>query len=103
MSRIRGEFFLKIDINKIIPAGNDKRVKNKAIYDENGDYIPLQDGKARWNKRKSYGVDFAKIFYEIGVDEVKKAEKEENAKFIKKNGKNFVDSPVAKKYFSKSN
>lgn len=103
MSRIRGEFFLKIDINKIIPADNDKRVKSKAIYDENGNYIPLQDGKARWNKRKAYGVDFAKIFYEIGVDEVKKAEKEENAKFIKKNGKNFVDSPVAKKYFSKSN
>ena len=90
-----------INIEKIIPIGNDERVKDKAI-NENGDYILLDDGKKNWQGRKSYGVNFAKIFYEIGVDEVKEAEKAVDAEFINKDGKVYVDSPVAKKYFSKS-
>ena len=82
---------------------NDKQVKDKAICDMNGNYIPLRDGKKRWQARKSYGVDFASIFYEIGVDEAKEAKKSADAKIIMKNGRSFVDSLVAKKYFSKSN
>ena len=89
-------------INKIIPEGYDERVKNSAVRDNGGEYISLESGRDKWNLRKNYGVNFARIFYELGVDEVKEVRNGSEVKFIEKDGKVFVDSPEAKKYFSRS-
>jgi len=102
MSRVRGEFFLKNKVEfKIIPAENDKRVKNNAIYDSNGNYLSLQDGRAKWQARKSYGVNFAKVFYMLGSEELKKAENNGTLEINKQTGEVF-NTPEARKYFIKS-
>ena len=87
--------------NKINPIENDKRVKNKAIYDSNGNYFALRDGRANWKGRKSYNVNFAKIFYSLGAEELKKAENSGTLRINEKTGEVF-DTPEARKYFLKS-
>jgi len=102
MSRVRGEFFLKNKVEfKIIPAENDKRVKNNAIYDSNGNYLSLQDGRAKWQARKKYAENFAKVFYMLGAEELKKAENNGTLEINKKTGEVF-NTPEARKYFLKS-
>lgn len=91
---------IKNNINKIDIAKNDERVKNKAIYNEDGKYIPLEDGNANWQGRKSYTIDFAKIFYALGAEELKKAETDGTLKINKITGEVF-DTPEARKYFLK--
>jgi plasmid rolling circle replication initiator protein Rep len=86
---------------KIIPAENDKRVKNKAICDNTGDYLSLEDGRAKWQARKSYGVNFAKVFYALGAEELKKAQDSGTLEINKKTGEVF-NTPEARKYFLKS-
>ena len=86
---------------KIIPAENDKRVKNNAIYDGDGNYLSLQDGRAKWQARKSYGVNFAKIFYMLGSEELKKAGNNGTLEINKQTGEVF-NTPEARKYFLKS-
>lgn len=80
------------------PIENDKRVKDKAIRDNNGDYFALQDGRAKWKSRKSYGINFTKIFHALGSEELKKAEDNGTLKINKKTGEVF-DTPEARKYF----
>ena len=86
--------------NTIIPAVNDKRIKNKAIQDDDGNYFALRDGRANWGKRKNYTVDFAKVFYSLGAEELKKAENSGTLKYNKKTGEVY-DTPEARKYFLK--
>jgi len=82
------------------PIENDKRVKNKAVRNENGDYFALQDGRANWKGRKSYNVNFAKVFHALGAEELKKAENSGTLKVNKLTGEVF-DTPEARKYFLK--
>jgi plasmid rolling circle replication initiator protein Rep len=63
----------------------------------------LQDGKARWKDRKSYGVNFANVMYMLGAEDLKQAQESNNLRIDTKTGEVFVDSEVAKRYFSKSN
>jgi plasmid rolling circle replication initiator protein Rep len=86
---------------KIIPGENDKRVKNKAIHDDMGNYLPLQDGRAHWQARKGYSVNFAKVLYMLGAEELKKVENIGTLNINKKTGEVF-DTPEARKYFLKS-
>ena len=81
---------------------SDKQIKSNAIRDNNGNLFVLQDGRARWNERKSYGVNFAKIFYMLGSEELKKAHENNSLRIDKKTGEILVDSETAKKYFLKS-
>ena len=81
---------------------SDKQIKSNAMRDNNGDLLVLQDGRARWNERKSYSVNFANIFYMLGSEELKKAQENDSLRIDKKTGEIFVDSEVAKKYFLKS-
>ena len=86
--------------NTIIPAENDKRVKNKAILDNDGNYFALRDGRANWQGRKSYTVNFAKVFHALGAEELKKAENSGTLTINKITGEVF-DTPQARKYFLK--
>ena len=89
-----------VNLNRIIPDRNDKRVKDTAILDNNGNYLSLQDGKARWNARKSYGINFAKVFYALGAEELKKAETDGTLTINSLTGE-VSDTPEARKYFLK--
>ena len=95
-------FLKKNKINyKIIPDENDKRVKNKAIYDNMGDYLALQDGRADWQGRKRYGINFAKILYMLGAEELNNAENNGTLEINKRTGEVF-NTPKAREYFMKS-
>lgn len=87
--------------NAIIPAENDKRVKSKALYNGEGNYFSLQDGRAHWQSRKSHSVNFAKVFHALGAEELKKAEDNGTLEINKKTGEVF-DTPEARRYFLKS-
>ena len=86
----------------IVPAENDIRVKSKAICDSKGNYFTLQDSKQRWQSYKNYGVNFSKVFYMLGAEELDKANKAGKLRVNEKTGEVFVDSEKAKRYFSKS-
>jgi plasmid rolling circle replication initiator protein Rep len=87
--------------NAFVPSDNDKRVKGKAVYDNDGSYFSLTDGYSRWKERKSYTVNFSKICYALGVEEMKKADNNGTLGIDKKTGEVF-DSPEAKRYFKKA-
>ena len=80
---------------------SDNRVENKIIYNENGIRISLQDGKKRWKERKTYGVNFAKIFHSLGMDEIKRAKEDPTTMYREVDGEIYVDSFIARRYFSK--
>jgi plasmid rolling circle replication initiator protein Rep len=86
-----------LQINKI---KNDKQIKNNAIRDKEGNFFALQDGRAKWDKRKSYSVNFAKVMYMLGSEELKNAEDMGVLKINKETGEVF-DTPEARKYFLK--
>jgi len=90
-----------LNYSAIIPAEHDKRIKSKAICDNDGNFFVLQDGRANWQGRKSYGVNFARIFRALGAQELKKAEENGTLKINKDTGEVF-DTPEARKYFLKS-
>jgi plasmid rolling circle replication initiator protein Rep len=87
-------------VNKI---KSDKQIKNIAITDANGNYFALQDGRANWKERKSYGVNWANILYMLGSEDLSIAKKNGSLRIDEKTGEVFVDSEIAKKYFSRSN
>jgi plasmid rolling circle replication initiator protein Rep len=87
-----------LQINKI---KNDKQIKSTAIRDKSGNLFVLQDGRANWQGRKSYSVNFARIFHALGSEELKKAEETGVLKINKDTGE-VSDTPEARKFFLKS-
>ena|GEM_PF-2239816 len=86
-----------MQINKI---KNDKQIKKNAMRDSMGNFFALQDGRAKWHKRKAYVVNFAKVMYMLGSEELKKAEDSGILNINKETGEVF-DTPEARKYFLK--